>query len=156
MAVADLPQVMEVAASLSTAPQWKLSDYVNALNPESTPHRIALVIVLTAAAPGPDQVQGFAIASLLPPQAELETVAVGASGGLPGLGQRQGFGQRLFRALVGELRTTGACEILLEVRVSNEQAIAFYRSLGFAETARRPRYYTDPIEDAILMSSRIR
>jgi len=37
------------------------------------------------------------------------------------------------------------------VRASNGAAIGFYRAQGFAETGRRPRYYADPEEDAILL-----
>ena len=38
----------------------------------------------------------------------------------------------------------------LEVRPSNAAARTLYRSLGFRETGRRPRYYGD--EDALLMT----
>jgi ribosomal-protein-alanine N-acetyltransferase len=38
----------------------------------------------------------------------------------------------------------------LEVRPSNATARTLYRSLGFRETGRRPRYYGD--EDALLMT----
>jgi ribosomal protein S18 acetylase RimI-like enzyme len=38
------------------------------------------------------------------------------------------------------------------VRSSNTAARALYAVAGFAETTRRTAYYSDPIEDAILMS----
>jgi ribosomal-protein-alanine N-acetyltransferase len=41
--------------------------------------------------------------------------------------------------------------ILLEVRVSNEGARAFYEREGFAELYIRPRYYRKPLEDALVM-----
>jgi len=144
MTLADLPQVMAIAASLPHAPHWPQSAYVNALSPESTPRRIALVI---AGSRSPAHgVQGFAIASLLAPQAELESIAIAIGS------QRRGLARQLFRALAVELQSAGTKDLALEVRASNQPAIAFYRSLGFAQTARRTRYYTDPIEDAILMS----
>jgi ribosomal-protein-alanine N-acetyltransferase len=40
---------------------------------------------------------------------------------------------------------------MLEVRASNQAALGFYRGQGFRETGRRPRYYADPEEDAVLM-----
>jgi ribosomal-protein-alanine N-acetyltransferase len=46
-------------------------------------------------------------------------------------------------------------EVLLEVRASNSAALAFYRALGFAIAGRRPLYYADPIEDAVLMELRL-
>jgi ribosomal-protein-alanine N-acetyltransferase len=145
MKAADLEQVISIAASLPDAPHWPQSAYANALNPDSTPRRIALVIVPAAADPTQSAILGFAVASLLPPQAELETIAVAAGS------QRRGLGRQLSHALAGELRAADVCELLLEVRGSNRAALAFYRSLGFAETGRRPRYYADPVEDAVLM-----
>ena len=148
MTIADLPQVMAIAASLPHAPHWPHSAYIAALNPEAPPHRIALVIV--GSRKQASGVQAFAIASLLAPQAELESIAVAIGR------QRQGLAGQLFRALTAELRSAGAKELVLEVRASNQPATAFYRSLGFAETARRTRYYNDPIEDAVLMNLQIK
>ncbi len=145
MSMADLAQVMEIAASLPDAPHWPQSAYVNVLNPDRTPRRIALVIVLAAADPPPGAVHGFAVASLLPPQAELEMIAVAAKS------QRHGLGRRLFHALAIELRAADVRELVLEVRASNRSALAFYRSLGFVQTALRRSYYADPIEDAVLL-----
>jgi ribosomal-protein-alanine N-acetyltransferase len=54
-----------------------------------------------------------------------------------------------------ELRVAGVREVLLEVRSSNQRALGFYRSLGWSETGRRPRYYADPEEDAVLMSLKL-
>ncbi len=146
MSAADLEQVISIAAILPDAPHWPQSAYLNALNPDARPRRIALVIVIAAADPKLSAVFGFTVASLLPPKAELETIAVAAGS------QRGGLGRRLIHALAGELREGGAHEILLEVRASNRAALAFYRSVGFVETALRPRYYADPVEDAVLMS----
>lgn len=144
MAAADIPRVMELAATLPDAPHWPGSAYITALNPAATPRRIALVAASTLGA-----VSGFTVASLLPPQAELETIAVAMEY------QRSGRGRRLFDALVTEFRTAGAQQIVLEVRHSNHAAIAFYRSLGFTESGRRPAYYADPVEDAVLMEFRL-
>ena len=109
MTAADVPRVMEIAASLPEAPQWPESAYLDALNPESMPRRIALV----AAGPQPGQVAGFIVASLLPPHAELESIAVAAGS------QGQGLGRMLFDSLVNELIQAGVHEIVLEVRASN-------------------------------------
>ncbi|MDW8269152.1 MAG: ribosomal protein S18-alanine N-acetyltransferase [Anaerolineae bacterium] len=46
----------------------------------------------------------------------------------------------------------GCTEVTLEVRVSNARAIALYRRHGFVEVGRRPRYYSDNDEDALLMT----
>lgn len=141
MTAADLDQVLAIARCLPDAPHWPQSAYLNAIDSKSTPRRIALV----AAERQAGSVLGFTVASLLPPQAELETIAVAAEN------QRQGLGKQLFRALAVELKTEGANELLLEVRPSNRPALAFYGSLGFVQSGLRPGYYADPIEDAVLM-----
>jgi ribosomal-protein-alanine acetyltransferase len=145
MALADLTRVMAIAASLPNAPHWPESAYLDAVIPESTPPRIALVVT----DPQPEDVRGFAVAKLLPPQAELETIAVAVER------QRQGLGRRLFDALAEELRQAGVHEVLLEVRASNRAALAFHRSVGFGKKGLRPRYYEDPIEDAVLMGLKL-
>jgi len=47
----------------------------------------------------------------------------------------------------------GAQTALLEVRESNDMAQEMYRKLGFVEVNRRPQYYSDNGEDAILMTA---
>jgi ribosomal protein S18 acetylase RimI-like enzyme len=93
----------------------------------------------------PNVVAGFAVASVLGPQAELEMIAVAADC------QRGGMARGIFTTLIKNLRSMRAEELLLEVRISNHPALEFYRSQGFKETGRRPRYYSDPVEDAVLM-----
>jgi ribosomal-protein-alanine N-acetyltransferase len=44
-----------------------------------------------------------------------------------------------------------AVRATLEVRASNAGARRFYESMGFAVTATRPRYYTNPTEDALIL-----
>ena len=49
------------------------------------------------------------------------------------------------------LRAEGAEVAFLEVRASNAGAIALYEQAGFAADGRRPRFYQNPTEDAVLM-----
>jgi ribosomal-protein-alanine N-acetyltransferase len=95
------------------------------------------------------KVAGFAVASLISPQAELESIAVDPAF------QRRGVARLLFAALVEEIRAAQGTEVILEARAFNFPALALYAALGFTEIGRRPRYYADPIEDAILMSLRL-
>lgn len=141
MTAADVPRVIEIAAGLEHAPLYPRSTWLGVLDPHSGPQRLALV-----AADPSGLLLGFTVAGLLPPQAELETVAVAAAS------QRSGIARRLLQSLMEKLRLAGVHEVWLEVRVSNAPALALYRSLGFHETGRRPRYYADPVEDGMLMS----
>lgn len=65
--------------------------------------------------------------------------------------RRKGFGEKLIKALTRHLQENGVIALLLEVRVSNAPAISLYEKLGFVQVGRRPRYYTNPREDALIL-----
>ncbi len=65
--------------------------------------------------------------------------------------RRSGLGGTLVLSLVDALKSRGIRSLTLEVRVSNEAARALYAGLGFAEVGRRPKYYFDPREDALIL-----
>jgi [ribosomal protein S18]-alanine N-acetyltransferase len=142
---ADLPRILEIAAGLKDAPQWTEAAWLRTLDPAASPRRIALAAVDAAGG----ALLGFAVASLLPPQAELETIAVTTQG------QRRGIGRALLKVLVAQLVGEGIRELWLEVRASNQAALALYRSTGFAQTGRRKNYYRDPEEDGLLLTLRL-
>lgn len=79
----------------------------------------------------------------VPPQADVMNVAVS-----PAL-RRRGIARALFVEL--ERRLPEIDELFLEVRASNSGAIALYRTLGFEQVGRRPNYYLDPREDALIL-----
>ena len=141
MEAADVAQVVALAKGLDEAPHWPATVYRQAIGADSVPRRMALV----AAGARPERIVGFALASLLPPEAELEAIAVAREG------QRRGLGRRLFQALAAELKAAGARELRLEVRASNGRAREFYEAFGFARVGMRRGYYADPVEDAVLM-----
>ena len=66
--------------------------------------------------------------------------------------REKGLGRRLLSKLI-EVGIAEETETAwLEVRPSNFAARALYKKTGFKEVGRRPRYYTDTREDAIIMS----
>ena len=65
--------------------------------------------------------------------------------------RRMGIGEGLVGALVSVLSAEGATRLALEVRASNAPAIALYEKLGFQLAGRRPNYYRNPKEDALIM-----
>ena len=141
MTAADLAQTQAIAARLAEAPHWPPSAYLSAIDPDAAPRRIALV----AADRQSGSILAVAVASILLPEAELETIAVAPES------QRRGIGRQILTALMDELKAAGVHELLLEVRSSNLAAIALYRALGFVPCGLRPSYYLDPVEDAVLM-----
>ncbi len=65
--------------------------------------------------------------------------------------RRQGIARRMLRELMQEGRKRGVERFTLEVRRSNEPAIALYNSLGFYEEGVRRGYYESPREDALIL-----
>ena len=63
----------------------------------------------------------------------------------------RGIGTQLFGAVIEAVKTKGVTAMTLEVRPSNAPALALYRGYGFKEAGRRPHYYQDDGEDAIIM-----
>ena len=65
--------------------------------------------------------------------------------------RRRGLGRLVVRSLVDHARERGLAEISLEVRETNTAAIALYEELGFVCVGKRPRFYTHPVEAALVM-----
>ena len=65
--------------------------------------------------------------------------------------RRRGIAERLITELVERLREKGSHCLTLEVRASNAPAIALYEKLGFSQVGRRPKYYRNPREDALIL-----
>ena len=65
--------------------------------------------------------------------------------------RRAGYGSKMTRKLTQMLRKQGMKHIFLEVRVSNIAAQAMYRRLGFTAVGVRKQFYSDPVEDGLIM-----
>lgn len=66
--------------------------------------------------------------------------------------RRRGAARRMLLELEAFCKEKGISRILLDVRESNEPAIAFYKDYGFKKDGIRKKFYVNPTEDAILMS----
>ena len=69
--------------------------------------------------------------------------------------RRRGVADMIMDALERLARTRGSDQLTLEVRVSNEAAIALYEKSGFARMGVRPNFYTSPNEDALIMTKKL-
>ncbi|HJQ99934.1 MAG TPA: ribosomal protein S18-alanine N-acetyltransferase [Candidatus Polarisedimenticolaceae bacterium] len=65
--------------------------------------------------------------------------------------RRRGFGRQLLDDVMAIARERGAAFATLEVRPSNAAARALYAARGFVEVGRRPGYYPESGEDALLL-----
>jgi len=93
-----------------------------------------------------DTLLGYAGAWLVVDEVHITNVAVAPEY------RRQGIGKALVSAMLEWAAHKGAVHMELEVRAGNQGAIALYSALGFHKVGRRPNYYSQPQEDAILMN----
>jgi ribosomal-protein-alanine N-acetyltransferase len=134
---ADLDGVLHVEEESFTNP-WTRDMYAGELQNRSVCH---IYVVRTAERP----VVGFCAFWLVFDEIHINNVAV-----LPEL-RGQGLGTTLVRHVLAEGRRLGATRATLEVRASNEGARRLYERLGFHVAARRPGYYSSPVEDALVL-----
>jgi ribosomal-protein-alanine N-acetyltransferase len=95
------------------------------------------------------KVNGFIIGRQVADEAEILNLAV-----IPAK-RRRGEGAALLKAALEDFRARHISRVFLEVRESNESAIAFYAKHGFSKTGRRAGYYHDPEEAAVVMEMRL-
>ena len=92
----------------------------------------------------------FLIFSPIKPEAHLLSIAVIE------IQQSKGIGSLILKSMISQCKAMGINQVFLEVRVSNEKAIAFYQKYGFEKDAIRDKYYSGDIpEDALLMSLKL-
>lgn len=89
---------------------------------------------------------GFSVAMTIIDEAHLLNIGVSLRH------QGQGYGARLLRHVMQQAVIHGAHKLFLEVRPSNDKAVALYRHFGFHEIGRRKAYYpaAEGREDALI------
>jgi ribosomal-protein-alanine N-acetyltransferase len=65
--------------------------------------------------------------------------------------RRMGLATALLHRVLQEAAAAGARRATLEVRRSNEAALRLYQRLGFSVATTRRDYYTQPVEDALIL-----
>lgn len=96
---------------------------------------------------GDVDVAGFLVARRLSTELEILNFAVESDW------RRCGIGAELLTAALQWAQTFQATQAILEVRASNLAALRFYERHKFEVVGRRPRYYTAPVEDALLLTA---
>jgi ribosomal-protein-alanine N-acetyltransferase len=70
--------------------------------------------------------------------------------------RRRGIGRSLLDLILEEGRRAGVACAFLELRAGNDAALALYENCGFRVTARRQKYYSEPVEDALVMITQLK
>ena len=69
--------------------------------------------------------------------------------------RRQGWGSHLLGQVLASAAERGCRTCRLEVRASNRPALKLYRKHAFEVTGKRYRFYTGPVEDAVVMTRQL-
>ena len=138
----DIDSAIELARNTGLSP-WSRSGFHSHLESQES---ISLKLSHKNA-----EFAGFLVARFVPGadaerDAELLNIAVDI--GFQGL---RG-GTILMRAFLKDCVETKAHRVWLDVRETNERAIQFYASFGFQTVQKRRAFYSNPVEDAIIMS----
>jgi ribosomal-protein-alanine N-acetyltransferase len=141
MRLEDVPVVHEID-TLSFSLPWPERSF----RFEVSENAVSRGWVAEEAANGESRIIGMLILWLLMDEAHIATVAVHPDF------RRCGIGSRIIVEALKAACAEGARRAFLEVRERNLAAQEMYRKFGFAATSRRPRYYRDTGEDAILMT----
>ncbi len=141
---ADVAAILALDRSAPEAPHWAPAGYRAMLGGPPAEQRRSLIVAERAGT-----VVGFAVGALAGAGeerwGEIESVAVDQGS------RRTGVGQLLCQRLMQWARSGGAERMELEVRQASVGAQMLYRRCGFGEVGRRPGYYQDPPDDAVLM-----
>ncbi len=97
------------------------------------------------------RVAGYAILSIAAGEAHILNLCVDPAH------RAHGYGEQLLNEILGRARIAEVEEIFLEVRPSNETAMALYKKKGFHQIANRPKYYQGQRgrEDAAVLSKKL-
>jgi [ribosomal protein S18]-alanine N-acetyltransferase len=137
MEMKDIPEVVEIDRSSFTLP-WTERSYKY----EVGENKGARCWVTTV----DERVAAMMVLWIIVDEAHIATIATH-----PHYRRRGLAGRMLTRALVSA-REEGAKRALLEVRARHAVAQKIYCDIGFVEVGRRPKYYHDNDEDAMLMT----
>lgn len=135
----DLPFIIAIESACPEIAQWTTRDYA----------RVVQGDMAGWVAEEQGEVAGFIVARRVLNDLEILNFAVRPDWRSRGVGT----------ALLGQARSWSATfqgeKAFLEVRASNLPALRFYEHNGFEVTGRRPRYYSAPIEDALVLTAQL-
>ncbi|MGD6818320.1 ribosomal protein S18-alanine N-acetyltransferase [Metabacillus sp. 84] len=136
MRVEDIDSVYEIETK-SFATPWNKESFYN----EVAHNLFATYLV----AEHDHKVIGYCGIWLIVDEAQITNIAI-----LPEY-RGNGFGETLLKKAMKEAKKRGARQLSLEVRLSNYPAQELYKKLGFRPGGIRKQYYTDNLEDALVM-----
>ena len=138
MLVEDLDQVVEIENSLFSVPWSKEGFFTFLIKDES------MFFVVEEKG----KILGYCSMQIVLDEGDILNVAVRRER------QKEGIGYFLVDSMLMMAEARGVRTVHLEVREGNDAARRLYQRLGFTEDGLRKNYYTDPLENAVLMTRR--
>jgi ribosomal-protein-alanine N-acetyltransferase len=138
MQLTDVPEVSTLEQRVFTDP-WSVDSFVAEV--ERKPE-IGFPLVLRDG----DELVGYAVVWFIVDEIHIGNIAVHPAH------QRRGHASSLLEYVLDEGRRRSMAFATLEVRPSNEAAIALYERYGFTRIAVRKAYYRDNREDALVLA----
>lgn len=135
MSIADVPQIADLEKLCFSDPWSENSIATELENP------LSLWLVWEEQG----EVLAYVGSQSVLPEADVMNLAVAPKG------RRRGIAKALLTELSRLLHKNGVEALFLEVRASNGPAIALYEGFGFVSVGRRPKYYVNPTEDALIL-----
>jgi ribosomal-protein-alanine N-acetyltransferase len=138
----DAPVLAEIEEAC-VGSGWSAGAFAREIRTESS-----RVVVLRApfGVAGPGGIAAYCAFRVIADEMELLSLAVRPEW------RGQGLGRWLARRALTLAARGGAGNAFLEVRSGNASARQLYASLGFGEAGRRPGYYKNPVEDAVILA----
>lgn len=137
-----LPAILEIENEAFTCP-WSEKSFEEAF---SSPN---ITVFAAVDETNENALAGFSCLMWYGDEGEILNIAVKASA------RKNGIGQLLMDAMLTEGTANGVRDFYLEVRESNTAARHLYDKNGFVALGVRRRYYTRPVEDAVIMRKTI-
>ncbi|WP_078551292.1 ribosomal protein S18-alanine N-acetyltransferase [Bacillus alkalicellulosilyticus] len=136
MTVEDIDSVLNVEHNVFTVP-WSKTAFMNELTSNQFAHYVVMEVS--------GEIIGYCGVWLVLDEAHITNIAIHSSQ------QGKKYGQALLEYIMQLAKMYGSKKMTLEVRVSNEIAQSLYKKLGFQVGGIRKNYYTDNLEDALVM-----
>lgn len=135
----DIDGILAIQTACPEIAQWTERDY----------ERVARGEMAGWVGEEESSVLGFLVARRVVNEIEILNFAVFSEA------RGRGIGAMLLRETLTWGETFGAEQVILEVRASNSAALRFYERHNFRIVGRRERYYSEPAEDALLLTANL-
>lgn len=139
MFVEDVPEVLHIEQLSFTSP-WSEEAFLSEIRKSYSFTRIAVL---------DNTVAGYICVNYILNECHILNLAVHPRF------RRKGIATTLMQEAFSEMGERNCRFFYLEVRISNTGAQTFYGRLGFRVAGTRKRYYSSPVEDAVMMMRRV-